>query len=122
LSNRNDSPVECRSSQEIQVVTNRENHDPASPRIGFIAACWLVRVALAAAFLSAVADRLGIWGPPGTEGVAWGNVANYEKYVAQLNWYLPVRLVSVVGWIATVCEIVFAVGLLIGWRLCWIAM
>jgi uncharacterized membrane protein YphA (DoxX/SURF4 family) len=83
---------------------------------------WGVRVALAVAFLSAVADRLGIWGPPGTDGVSWGNISNYEKYVAQLNWYLPVELVSTVGWIATICEVVFAIGLLIGWRLNWFAL
>ena len=32
----------------------------------------LLRVALAVAFLSAVADRLGLWGPAGTGGVEWG--------------------------------------------------
>ena len=32
-----------------------------------------LRVALAAGFLSAVADRFGLWGMPGTPGVAWGD-------------------------------------------------
>src|SRR6478609_8284990 len=69
-----------------------------------VAACWVVRLALAASFLSAVADRLGLWGPPGAAGVAWGSVPKYEEYVAQLNSFLPAGLVPVVGWAATACE------------------
>ncbi len=33
---------------------------------------WFLRIALAAGFLSAAADRVGLWGAPGTPGVAWG--------------------------------------------------
>lgn len=86
------------------------------------AASWLVRLTLAAAFLSAVADRFGLWGSYGNEGVVWGNIENYEAYVALLNWYLPANLVSPVGWIATICEIMIAAGLLIGWQLRWFAL
>ena len=86
------------------------------------AASWFARVALAAAFLSAVADRFGLWGGPGTEGVAWGNLANYEAYVAQLNWFAPAAVIPALGWAATVCEVVVAVGLLVGWRLRWFAL
>lgn len=85
-------------------------------------ACWCVRIALAAAFLSAVADRLGFWGPPGTEGVTWGNIAQYEAYVALLNWYLPGALISPVGWIATGLEVGIGIGLLAGWQLRWFAL
>lgn len=84
--------------------------------------CWVVRVALAASFLSAVADRLGLWGPPGTQGVSWGSVQKYEEYVAQLNWFLPAGLVPAVGWAATTCEVILAIGLLIGWRLSQVAI
>ena len=85
-------------------------------------ACWTVRIALAIAFLSAVADRLGIWGPPGGPGVAWGSVEKYEAYVAQLNWFLPQSLVPAIGWAATIAEVLIAVGLIIGWRLRWVAL
>lgn len=85
-------------------------------------ASWIARLALAAAFLSAVADRLGLWGPPGSEGVAWGNVENYESYVALLNWYLPASLIAPVGWLATILEILIAIGLLVGWKLRWFAL
>ena len=86
-----------------------------------IAACWVVRLALAASFLSAVADRLGLWGAPGAADVVWGSVPKYQEYVAQLNWFLPAGLVPVVGWAATACEVMLAIGLLIasgstGWR------
>jgi uncharacterized membrane protein YphA (DoxX/SURF4 family) len=86
------------------------------------AACWGVRIALAAAFLSAVADRFGLWGPPGSEGVAWGSIEQYENYVGLLNGLLPSALISPVGWMATVFEIAIAVGLLAGWQLRWFAL
>ena len=37
------------------------------------------------------------------------------------NWFLPAGLVPVVGWAATACEVTLAIGLLIGWRLHWVA-
>lgn len=83
---------------------------------------WAVRLALAAAFLSAVADRFGFWGPPGTEGVAWGSVPKYEEYVALLNWFLPASLISPVGWAATIAEVAIAIGLILGWQLRWFAL
>ena len=43
-------------------------HAFADDRRVAAAASWFARVALAAAFLSAVADRFGVWGGPGTEG------------------------------------------------------
>ena len=49
---------------------------------------WLARLALAAAFLSAVADRLGLWGPPGTPGVAWGSFEPFLAYTATINPWL----------------------------------
>jgi hypothetical protein len=33
----------------------------------------LLRVALAFSFLSAVADRFGLWGQFGVDGVSWGD-------------------------------------------------
>jgi uncharacterized membrane protein YphA (DoxX/SURF4 family) len=82
----------------------------------------LLRVALAAAFLSAVADRLGLWGPAGTEGVEWGDLAHFNAYVAKLNWFLPASIIPWVGWAATLAESLLAVGLLVGWQLRWIAL
>ena len=86
------------------------------------AAMIVVRIALAVAFLSAVADRFGMWGPPGSKGVAWGNIENYESYVGILNWFAPTALIPVLGWVATIAEIMIAIGLLVGWQLRWFAL
>ena len=85
-------------------------------------AAYFARAALAVAFLSAVADRFGLWGPPGTEGIAWGDIESYEAYVALLNWFLPSGLIPVAGWTATIAEVVIAVGLIVGWQLRWFAL
>jgi uncharacterized membrane protein YphA (DoxX/SURF4 family) len=77
----------------------------------------ILRSALAASFLSAVADRLGMWGPPGTTGVAWGAWRPFMDYVALLNWFAPPALLPTLGWSATIMEVVFAVGLILGWKL-----
>ena len=43
-----------------------------------------MRMALAAGFLSAVADRFGLWGPIGTPGVSWGGFAKFLDYTATI--------------------------------------
>ena len=75
-----------------------------------------MRMALAAGFLSAVADRFGLWGPPGTPGVGWGEFAAFLTYTGRLLPFLPAPLVVVAGWAATVAEVALAVALLVGIR------
>ena len=74
------------------------------------------RIAVGIGFLSAVADRLGLWGPPGTPNVSWGNFHNFLAYTAKLNPWFPASWIPTVGWIATVCEIAFGSALIIGYR------
>jgi putative oxidoreductase len=81
-----------------------------------------LRIALAAGFLSAVADRFGLWGPPGATNVVWGAWQPFIEYVAILNWFAPQALHSTLGWGATIAEVVIAAGLLVGWRLRWFAI
>ncbi len=88
----------------------------ASTRLQKTAALFL-RLALAAGFLSAVADRFGLWGPPGAAEVAWGKFDAFLAYTGKLLWYLPGGLIPAAGWAATVFETVLAVGLLVGIRL-----
>lgn len=76
----------------------------------------VVRVSLAVAFLSAVADRFGLWGAPGAAGVAWGDWAHFEDYTARLNWFLPHAVVPLVAWLATGAEVVLGIMLLAGIR------
>jgi len=78
-----------------------------------VAAIFL-RFALAAGFLSAVADRFGLWGLAGTPGVSWGGFAPFLAYTGTLLWFLPASLVPAAGWASTVLEVALAVGLLVG--------
>lgn len=74
------------------------------------------RIALGIGFLSAVADRLGLWGAPGTPYVSWGNFHNFLAYTAKLNPWFPASWIPMIGWTATICEICFGVALIIGFR------
>lgn len=74
------------------------------------------RLALAAGFLSSLADRFGLWGPPGSLRAAWGNWANFVKYTGVLNFFLPHSLAPVLAVGATIAESGLALLLLIGWR------
>lgn len=74
----------------------------------------IVRYALAAAFLSAVADRLGIWGQPGSANVDWGNTAAFATAVGQLNPWLPGAVVPTFAWAVTIIEILLGLSLVIG--------
>lgn len=84
-----------------------------STRIQRVAAL-LLRLALGVSFLSAVADRFGLWGPYGQPHVAWGNFERFVQYTARLNWFLPKALVGPTAWAATGLEIVFGVLLILG--------
>lgn len=79
------------------------------------------RLALSAGFLSAVADRLGLWGPPGGEGVAWGSFDAFLGYTGTLVPYLADAWLPALGWSVTAAEVVVAAMLLAGWKTRWAA-
>ena len=70
-----------------------------------------LRLAIATAFLSAVADRLGMWRP---EISAWGDWNSFLEYTAVLNPWFPASTIPALAVLATTAEIVFALCLLIG--------
>jgi uncharacterized membrane protein YphA (DoxX/SURF4 family) len=76
----------------------------------------LLRMGLGIGFLSAVADRLGLWGAFGQPNVEWGNFSRFVEYTHTLNWYLPDGMILPLGVIATGAEILFGLLLIIGWR------
>lgn len=76
-----------------------------------------MRVSLAIAFLSAVADRFGLWGSAGSNGVAWGNFENFVEYVAYLNPYFSSRTVFLVSYLVTLLEIILGIFLIFGFFL-----
>src|SRR5689334_10206242 len=73
-----------------------------------------LRLSLAAAFLSAVADRLGWWTAFG-QG-SWGSMDAFAAYAHQLVPFASGWLLSVIVWLATAAETTLAVLLLTGWR------
>ena len=81
-----------------------------------------LRVGLAAGFLSAVADRFGMWGVPGAPNVAWGEFDAFVDYVAKLNWFVPAPLIPALAWTATIAETLCALGLLVGRKVMWFAL
>ncbi|MBL4669966.1 MAG: DoxX family protein [Flavobacteriales bacterium] len=72
-----------------------------------------LRFAVAIGFLSAVADRFGLWGK---EVSAWGNWESFLEYTELINPFIPEVLISPVGIIATLAEIFFAACLIIGFK------
>jgi len=75
-----------------------------------------LRLALAASLLSAVADRLGIWGPPGATNVSWGDWEHFLAYSNTLNFYVSPQIGNILAILATVLEVVFGVMFLIGYK------
>lgn len=76
-------------------------------------------MALAAGFVSAVADRFGVWGPRGASNVAWGDFETFTSYAARINPWAPAAMVPFLAWAATALEVALAVALLAGFRLRW---
>jgi len=72
-----------------------------------------LRFAIAIGFLSAVADRFGLWNK---EVSVWGNWNDFLEYTQIINPWIPSSMISSIGIIATAAEIVFAVCLIIGFK------
>ena len=64
-----------------------------------------LRYALGLGFLSAVADRFGLWGPFGQPNVSWGNFSRFLEYTHTLNWFVPAGMIPAMGIIATGAEL-----------------
>jgi uncharacterized membrane protein YphA (DoxX/SURF4 family) len=75
-----------------------------------------LRLALGIGFLSAVADRFGLWGVYGHSNVAWGNFDRFVGYTAKLNWFLPSAMIPAVAIIATAAKTLFGLILVLGWN------
>ncbi|ACL65058.1 DoxX family protein [Anaeromyxobacter dehalogenans 2CP-1] len=81
------------------------------------AARWAIvyaRLALAAAFLSAVGSRLGLWGHNDFDA--------FVRYTAEVNAFLPAALAPFLARAATVAETTLGLALLAGVRLRWVAL
>jgi uncharacterized membrane protein YphA (DoxX/SURF4 family) len=76
----------------------------------------VLRLGLGLGFLSAVADRFGLWGAFGQPNVEWGNFSRFLDYTHMLNWYWPAGMIPALGTIATGAEILFGLLVLVGWH------
>jgi uncharacterized membrane protein YphA (DoxX/SURF4 family) len=75
-----------------------------------------LRIALGTSFLSAVADRFGLWGGFGQPNVSWGSFARFVAYTATLNWFLPQAMIPALAIIATCAEVLLGLCLIVGWQ------
>lgn len=75
-----------------------------------------LRFSMGIGFLSAVADRFGLWGAPGMRNVAWGDWTSFVEYTGQLNFWAPEGIIPILAIIATGLELVFAILFLINWK------
>lgn len=107
----NTSPTSSEQEQRNEPV---RNWPLAWERMGLLYA----RVALGCAFISAVADRFGLWGKYG----GWGNFANFMRYTAQVNSFMPAFTISFLAWAATVAETTLGILLILGLWLRWVAL
>jgi putative oxidoreductase len=84
----------------------------AASALGKLAAPY-ARIALGAAFLSGIASRFGLYG----KDVGYGNFANFVRYTAQVNSFMPAFTIPFLAWAATAAEFFFGVALVLGiWR------
>jgi uncharacterized membrane protein YphA (DoxX/SURF4 family) len=74
------------------------------------------RFALGGSFLSAVADRFGLWGPYGAKNVAWGDFAHFVEYTGAVTSVFPSSLTVPFAWAATVAETLFGILLIAGFK------
>lgn len=70
-----------------------------------------LRFAIASGFLSASADRFGLWYE---EVSIWGNWNNFLEYTQLLNPWVPNAFIPTLGAIATAAEVIFALFLILG--------
>lgn len=77
----------------------------------------LLRFALGAGFMLPVLDRIGFLGAPGSANVSWGNWANFVTYTNTLMPYLPTKMASFFGLVATIGEALFGIMLIIGYKI-----
>ena len=75
-----------------------------------------LRFTLGFSFLSAVADRFGLWGAFDEPHVAWGTFARFVAYTGKLNWLLPRAAVPPLAILVTCAETLLGILLVLGWQ------
>src|SRR6476646_654825 len=105
-------------TNKAELESNPNRRTAISPRwkgLGNLSSVFL-RLALGISFLSAVADRFGLWGAYGSANVSWGSYARFVGYVSKLNWFLPAALIPALSIIVAAAEVLFGLLLVVGWK------
>jgi putative oxidoreductase len=76
------------------------------------------RIAVGAAFLSAVASRFGLW----DRTLDLRHFANFIEFAAEVNSFLPRAVIPYVAVLATVCETLFGILLILGLWPRWVSL
>lgn len=84
----------------------KKSHWPSAQSLAVL----YTRIALSAAFLSGIASRFGLYG----KNVGYGNFANFTRYTAEVNSFMPAATIPVLAWTATGAELLLGVLLLAG--------
>jgi uncharacterized membrane protein YphA (DoxX/SURF4 family) len=75
------------------------------------------RFALGASFLSAVADRFGLWGPYGAKNVSWGDFAHFVGYTGEVLSHFSNSWTVSFAWAASVAETLLGILLIVGFKI-----
>jgi uncharacterized membrane protein YphA (DoxX/SURF4 family) len=75
-----------------------------------------LRLALGIGFLLPVLDRTGCLGPAGQHFVSWGTWDSFLNYTHLLLPFLSKSASDILGWIATIAEVLFGIFLIIGYK------
>ena len=102
------------ASEALQTNEGKGARTTPWERLGIL----YVRIALGSAFLSPVADRFGLWG----KYASWGNFANFTRYVAQVNSFMPAFTILFLAWAATAAETTLGILLILGIWPRWVAL
>ncbi|MDB4919355.1 hypothetical protein [Mucilaginibacter sp.] len=77
----------------------------------------ILRLALGIGFLMPVMDRIGLIGPYGSHGVSWGDWKHFVSYTHTLVPFASGSITNIMALLATIGEGVFAVCLIVGFKI-----
>ncbi|MFE9321619.1 hypothetical protein ACIHDR_02285 [Nocardia sp. NPDC052278] len=80
----------------------------------FVVVDTTVRILLGALFAGSVADRFGLLGGPGADGVSWGDYSAFTDYTRTLTPQVLDWSVPALAAVATASETLLAIGLILG--------
>jgi uncharacterized membrane protein YphA (DoxX/SURF4 family) len=76
------------------------------------------RLALGAAFLSAVASRFGLW----DKTLDQKHFRNFIQYTTEVNSFMPAAMIPALAWAATLAETSLGILLILGFWLRWVSL